>query len=55
MSSLSPMTAWILLLVAGCLEVVWVLSMKVSQGFTRHGYSFVVNLIPGRQPEVFAD
>ena len=24
-------------------------------GFTRHGYSFVVDLIPGRQPEVFAD
>ena len=33
------MTAWILLLVAGCLEVVWVLSMKASQGFTRHGYT----------------
>ncbi len=27
--------AWILLAVAGCLEVVWALAMKSSDGFTR--------------------
>lgn len=29
--------AWILLLVAGLLEVVWAYTMKLSQGFTRTG------------------
>lgn len=29
--------AWIMLLVAGLLEVVWAFSMKQSQGFTRLG------------------
>jgi len=28
--------AWVLLLVAGLLEVVWSISMKASQGFTKH-------------------
>ena len=27
--------AWILLLIAGMLEVVWAYSMKLSEGFTR--------------------
>lgn len=29
--------AWILLLIAGLLEVVWAYTMKLSQGFTRTG------------------
>lgn len=29
------MTAWICLLIAGVLEVVWAVAMKVSQGLTR--------------------
>jgi len=29
--------AWVLLLVAGLLEVVWAYTMKLSQGFTRPG------------------
>lgn len=29
------MHAWIYLLVAGCLEVVWVLGLKSTQGFTK--------------------
>ena len=29
--------AWIILLVAGLLEIVWAFSMKLSQGFTRGG------------------
>lgn len=33
--------AWILLLVAGLLEVVWAYTMKLSQGFTRPGASAV--------------
>ncbi len=42
MTSLSPATtAWLLLLVAGLLEVVWSSSMKASDGFTRHFYTGV--------------
>jgi quaternary ammonium compound-resistance protein SugE len=28
--------AWVLLLFAGLLEIVWAFTMKLSQGFTRH-------------------
>ena len=31
--------AWVLLLAAGLLEIVWAFSMKLSQGFTRPGAS----------------
>jgi quaternary ammonium compound-resistance protein SugE len=33
--------AWVLLLVAGLLEVVWSISMKASEGFTRHQYTVI--------------
>ncbi|MGH9162187.1 MAG: DMT family transporter [Vicinamibacteraceae bacterium] len=33
--------AWVLLLVAGLLEVVWAYTMKLSQGFTRPGASVI--------------
>jgi quaternary ammonium compound-resistance protein SugE len=33
--------AWILLLVAGLLEILWAFTMKLSQGFTRPGASIV--------------
>ena len=33
--------AWILLFVAGLLEVVWAYTMKLSQGFTRPGASAI--------------
>lgn len=33
--------AWILLLVAGLLEVVWAYSMKLSNGFTHLTYSII--------------
>ena len=36
--------AWILLLVAGLLEIVWAFTMKLSQGFTRPGPSVVTLL-----------
>lgn len=32
---LSPGAAWIVLFVAGVLEIVWAVSMKASAGFTR--------------------
>ena len=32
---LSPNLAWLLLVVAGLLEIVWAVSMKASQGFTK--------------------
>ena len=36
--------AWILLFVAGLLEIVWAFTMKLSQGFTRPGASIVTLL-----------
>lgn len=33
------MNAWILLLVAGLLEVVWATGLKASEGFTHPGYA----------------
>jgi quaternary ammonium compound-resistance protein SugE len=40
-ATVSPSLAWVLLLVAGLLEVVWVVSMKASDGFTRHQYTAI--------------
>lgn len=37
----SSSAAWILLIVAGILEVVWSASMKASDGFTRHAFTAV--------------
>ncbi|HEY8430759.1 MAG TPA: multidrug efflux SMR transporter [Sandaracinaceae bacterium] len=34
-------SSWVLLAVAGLLEVVWAVTMKLSQGFTRVGWSVV--------------
>ena len=36
--------AWILLVVAGLLEIVWAFTMKLSQGFTRPGATIVTLL-----------
>jgi quaternary ammonium compound-resistance protein SugE len=33
--------AWMLLLAAGLLEIVWATSMKASQGFTRHHFTSI--------------
>jgi quaternary ammonium compound-resistance protein SugE len=34
-ATITPALAWTLLLVAGALEIVWVMTMKASAGFTR--------------------
>jgi quaternary ammonium compound-resistance protein SugE len=34
-------TSWILLILAGLLEIVWAVGMKLSAGFTRVGWSAV--------------
>ena len=36
--------AWVLLIAAGLLEIVWAFTMKLSQGFTRPGASIVTLL-----------
>jgi len=36
--------AWVLLFIAGLLEIVWAFTMKLSQGFTRPGASVVTLL-----------
>lgn len=40
-SMISPSVAWLLLLVAGILEIVWAASMKASDGFTRIHYTVI--------------
>lgn len=44
---LRPGTAWALLIAAGLIDVVWALTMKLSQGYTRLGWSVlsVISLI----------
>src|ERR1044072_1021493 len=37
----TPNLAWMLLLVAGLFEIVWSISMKASQGFTKHHFTAV--------------
>jgi quaternary ammonium compound-resistance protein SugE len=39
--TVTPQIAWVLLLAAGTLEIVWSLSMKASDGFTRHRYTAI--------------
>ena len=39
--TVTPQIAWALLLAAGVLEVVWAVSMKASDGFTRHQYTAI--------------
>lgn len=40
-AALSPNMAWVLLGVAGLLEVVWAVSMKASHGFTKHHFTAI--------------
>ncbi len=38
---LTSQSAWVLLLFAGLLEIVWTISMKASHGFTKHHYTAI--------------
>ena len=40
-ATLTPNLAWLLLLVAGLLEIVWSISMKASHGFTKHRFTAI--------------
>jgi quaternary ammonium compound-resistance protein SugE len=42
---MSPGLAWLLLIVAGLLEITWLLAMKYSQGFTRLWPTLTVFLV----------
>ncbi len=42
---MTPNVAWILLIVAGLLDVAWAISMKYGQGYTRLGWSLVSLLL----------
>ena len=39
--TLTPNLAWMLLAVAGLLEIVWSISMKASNGFTKHSFTAI--------------
>ena len=39
--TLTPNLAWMLLVVAGLLEIVWSISMKASHGFTKHHFTAI--------------
>ena len=43
----SPSSAWVVLLLAGLLEIVWAVSMKASEGFTRHQYTAITIVAAG--------
>lgn len=40
-TKITPNLAWMLLVVAGLLEIVWAISMKASQGFTKHHFTSI--------------
>ena len=46
-AALSPSMAWVLLGVAGLLEVVWAVSMKASHGFTKHHFTAITLVAAG--------
>ena len=45
--TLTPNLAWVLLLVAGLLEIVWSVSMKASHGFTKHHFTAITLVAAG--------
>ncbi len=44
---MSASLAWTLLVVSGLLDVAWAISMKLSQGYTRPGWSILSLLLLG--------
>ena len=45
--ALTPNLAWVLLLLAGLLEIVWAVSMKASDGFTHHNFTALTLVAAG--------
>ena len=45
--TLTPTLAWVLLLLAGLLEIVWSVSMKASNGFTNHNFTAITLVAAG--------
>ena len=45
--TLTPNFAWMLLLLAGLLEIVWSVSMKASHGFTKHHFTAITLVAAG--------
>jgi len=45
--TLTPSLAWMLLLLAGLLEIVWSVSMKASNGFTKHHFTALTLVAAG--------
>jgi quaternary ammonium compound-resistance protein SugE len=45
--TLTPKLAWMLLLLAGLLEIVWSVSMKASNGFTKHHFTALTLVAAG--------
>jgi quaternary ammonium compound-resistance protein SugE len=45
--TITPNLAWLLLLVAGLLEIVWAVSMKASHGFTKHHFTALTLVAAG--------
>jgi quaternary ammonium compound-resistance protein SugE len=45
--TLTPNLAWVLLVVAGLLEIVWSVSMKASHGFTKHSFTAITLVAAG--------
>ena len=45
--ALTPNLAWMILVVAGLLEIVWSISMKASDGFTKHHFTAVTLIAAG--------
>ena len=45
--TLTPNLVWMLLLLAGLLEIVWSVSMKASNGFTKHHFTALTLVAAG--------
>ena len=45
--TLTPNLAWVLLVIAGLLEIVWSVSMKASHGFTKHHFTAITLVAAG--------
>jgi len=46
-ATITPNLAWVLLLIAGLLEIVWSVSMKASHGFTKHHFTAITLVAAG--------